>query len=98
MIKKLLVLATLGVMLSGCYMVPMALVGPATSGFSTASFVQSGFTTTANYLVKKGTGRSIGEHAFNMINNDVLKQAYFPENKVVVREYYSLSYTRFRTY
>ena len=99
MIKKLLVLATLGVMLSGCYMVPMALVGPATSGFSTASFVQSGFTTTANYLVEKSTGKSIGGHAFSVISNDILKQSYFPENNnIVVREYSSPSYTRFKTY
>ena len=44
MIKRLLVLATLGTMLSGCYMVPMALVGPGISGFSTASLIQSGVT------------------------------------------------------
>ena len=33
MIRRLLEIATLGVLLSGCYMVPMALIGPATSGF-----------------------------------------------------------------
>ena len=98
MIRKLLVLATLGIMLSGCYMVPMALIGPTTSGFTSASLIQSGFTTTASYLVKKSTGKSIAKHAFDMISSDVLKQAYFPENNVVVREYYSLSYTRFKTY
>ena len=106
MIRKLLVLATLAVMLSGCYVVPMALIGPATSGFSSASLIQSGFTSTASYLVKKGTGKSMSEHAFNMsehafnmISKDILKQTYFPKNNnVVAREYYSLSYTRFKTY
>ena len=42
MFRRLLILAVLGVTLSGCYMVPMALVGPAASGFTTASIVQSG--------------------------------------------------------
>ena len=37
MIKKLLLIVTLGVTLSGCFMAPMALIGPVTSGYSTAS-------------------------------------------------------------
>jgi len=53
MIKRLLVLAMLGVMLSGCFMVPMAFVGPAVSGFSTASITQSAITSGASYMVKK---------------------------------------------
>ena len=81
MIKRLLVLATLGVMLSGCLMVPMAFVGPAVSGFSTASIAQSAVTTGASYIVKKSTGKTIAEHAFDTINPDVLKQSYFPEEK-----------------
>ena len=48
-------------------MVPMALIGPATSGFTTASIIQSGLTTTASYMVKKSTGKTIGEHAFDAI-------------------------------
>ena len=59
MTRKLLILTTLGLLLSGCYMAPMALLGPATSGFSTASIIQSGVTTTANYMVKKSTGKTI---------------------------------------
>ena len=78
MIKRLLVLTTLGLLLSGCFMAPMALIGPATSGFSTASIIQSGVTTSANYMVKKSTGKSIGEHAIDTINRDVLRQTYFP--------------------
>ena len=81
MIQRLLVLATLSVMLSGCFMVPMALVGPAVSGFSTASLAQSAVTTGASYMVKKSTGKTITEHAFNTINPDILKQSYIPQEK-----------------
>ena len=82
MINRLLLLATLGVLLSGCIMVPMAFVGPAVSGFSTASITQSAVTTGASYMVKKNTGKSISEHAYEAIggNTSVLKQSYFPEN------------------
>ena len=87
MIKRLLVIATLGVMLSGCYMVPMALIGPTTSGFSTASIIKSGFTTSTSYLVKKTTGKTIGEHAFDAVFSDdieeILQQAYFPKERQV---------------
>ena len=81
MIKRLMLVATLGLLLSGCFMAPMALIGPATSGFTTASLVQSGITTSAGYMVKKSTGKSIGEHALDAINKEVLQQTYFPENK-----------------
>ena len=81
MINRLLLLATLGVLLSGCIMVPMAFVGPAVSGFSTASVAQSAVSTGASYLVKRNTGKSITEHAYEAIGGDtsVLKQTYFPE-------------------
>ena len=82
MIKRLLLLTTLGVLLSGCFMVPMAFVGPAVSGFSTASIAQSALTTTAGYMVKKGTGKSILEHVNDSISSGVIKQTYFPENNV----------------
>tara|TARA_B100001123_G_C14655057_1_gene767209 strand:- start:93 stop:332 length:240 start_codon:yes stop_codon:yes gene_type:complete len=59
-------------------MVPMALVGPATSGFTTASIVQSGITTSANYMIKRSTGRTISEHAFDAISEDILQQTYLP--------------------
>ena len=80
MIRRLILIVTLGVTLSGCFMVPMALIGPATSGFTTASIVQSGITTGAGYMVKKSTGKSLGEHAIDAINKDVLQQTYFPKN------------------
>ena len=53
MFKRLFLLTMLGTLLSGCFVAPMALIGPATSGFTTASIIQSGVTTGANYLVKK---------------------------------------------
>ena len=84
MIKRLLVLTTLGVLLSGCFMVPMALIGPASSGFTTASLVQSGITTTASYMVKKSTGNSIAEHALSAINDDMLKQSYLPKDNITI--------------
>ena len=58
MIQTLLVLAALSVMISGCFMVPMAFIGPATSGFSTASLAQSAVTTGASYMVKKKHGQN----------------------------------------
>ena len=81
MIKRLLLIATLGLMLSGCFMAPLALIGPATSGFTTASILQSGITTGAGYLVKQSTGKSISEHAIDAIYKDTLLQTYFPINK-----------------
>ena len=82
MIRRLLLIATLGVMLSGCFMVPMAFIGPAASGFSTASLIQSGVTTGANYMVKQSTGKTISEHALDSINRDVLKQTYLPQKQI----------------
>ena len=59
-------------------MAPLALIGPATSGFTTASFVQSGVSAGANYMIKKSTGKTIGEHAIEAINENVT-QTYLPE-------------------
>ena len=86
MIKRLLLIVTMGVFLSGCFVAPLALIGPAASGFSTASIIQTGITSTANYMVKKSTGKTIAEHAFNSLGDDILKQTYFPqkENDIVV--------------
>ena len=87
MFKRLLLIATLGWAVSGCYMVPMALIGPITSGYSTASLIQSGFATGANLVVKRSTGKAISEHIFDSINQDVLKQTYFPKKIVVCKKY-----------
>jgi len=83
MIKRLLLIVTLGVTLSGCFMAPLALVGPAVSGFSTASIIQSGITSGANYMVKQSTGKTIGQHVFDTISEEVLQQAYLPTNQKI---------------
>ena len=81
MIRRLLLIATLGVMLSGCFMAPLALIGPVTSGFSTASLIQTGISSGANYVVKQKTGKTIAEHAFASINKEVAGLTYFPDKK-----------------
>ena len=81
MIKRLLAIAVLGVTVSGCFMAPLALVGPAASGFSTASLIQSGVTTGANYVVQISTGKTISEHVFQSLRKDALKQSYAPVNE-----------------
>ena len=82
MLRRLLLITTMGVMLSGCFMAPMAfMVGPAIQGFSTASIIQSGFTSTANYMVRKSTGKTIGEHFLESLQAETLQQAYFPKTK-----------------
>ena len=80
MIKRLLLITALGVTMSGCFMAPLAFIGPAASGFSTASLVQSGVTTGAGYLVKKSTGKSVTEHAMDVINKEILQQTYLPKD------------------
>jgi len=89
MIKRLLVITALGVTLSGCFMAPLALLGPVTSGFSTASLIQSGVTSGANYVVKKSTGRSISEHVIQSLSDDIVKQSYVPNNepKKILKQY-----------
>ena len=87
MIKRLCLIAALGVTVSGCFMAPLAFVGPAASGFSSASILQSGITSGANYMVKKSTGKTIAEHAINAINSkDIYQQSYFPtyENSIKI--------------
>ena len=84
MIKRLLLVIVLGVTLSGCFMAPLALIGPAASGFTTASIVQSGVTTGASYIIKQSTGKSISEHAIGVINKEILQQAYFPKDNTAL--------------
>ena len=87
MFRRLLLIATLGVTLSGCYMVPMALIGPMTSGYSTASLIQTGFATGANLVIKKSTGKAISEHVYDSISGDIFKQTYLPKKIVVCKKY-----------
>ena len=81
MIKRLLLVSAMGLIVSGCYMVPLALIGPATSGFTASSIMHAAITTTANHMVKKTTGKSFSEHAFDAINADDITLGYFPLNK-----------------
>ena len=64
-------------------MAPIALIGPAASGFSTASIIQTGITQTANYVVQKNTGKSIAQHTLDAITPDfekeILTHTYFPK-------------------
>ena len=85
MIKRLFVIAVLGVTVSGCFMAPLALIGPISSGFSTASLIQTGVTTGANYVVKKSTGKTITEHTIASLRGDIIKQSYAPKNELSER-------------
>ena len=62
-------------------MVPLALIGPATSGYTASSVMQAAITSTANHVVKKATGKSFSEHAFDAIDMDDITLGYFPSNK-----------------
>ena len=81
MIKRLLLIAVLGVTVSGCFMAPLALVGPVSSGFSTASLIQTGVSTGANYIVKQSTGKTISTHVMDSLKKDIIKQSYAPTNE-----------------
>ena len=83
MFKRLLLIVTLGVLLSGCFMVPLAFIGPVTSGFSTASIIQSGVSTGASYMVKKSTGKTISEHVYESIAQGTIQQSFLPQHKVL---------------
>ena len=80
MIKKIFLLVAIGTSMSGCFMAPIAFLGPAAQGFSTASILQSSATSGASYLVKKTTGKTITEHAFDSLSKDILQQTYLPKN------------------
>ena len=79
MIRRLLVITVLGVTVSGCFMAPLALLGPVSSGFSTASLIQSGVTSGANYVVKKSTGKTIAEHAITSLKGDIINNLMRPK-------------------
>ena len=80
-IKRIIFISILGMLVSGCYMVPLAFIGPATSGFTASSMMQAAISTTANHMVKKTTGKTFSEHAFDAINMDDITLGYFPVNK-----------------
>jgi len=78
MIRKLLILVILGIAIQGCVVAPIAFIGPAASGFSTASLIQTGITTSFNYNVKQKTGKTITEHVLSAVTDETLKQTYLP--------------------
>ena len=89
MFKKLIVLITLGLLVSGCFMGPMAFIGPATSGFTAGSIAQSGASSAANYIFKQKTGKTFVEHALYSINKKKseailrsIQQTYLPKKIV----------------
>ena len=71
----------MGLFVSGCYMVPLAFIGPATSGFTASSMMQAAISSSSNHMIKKATGKSFSEHAFDTINMDNITLGYFPSNK-----------------
>ena len=93
MLKKLLIIAASGMLFSGCVMAPLALLGPASSGFTTASIMQSGITSGTNFIVKKRTGRSIAQHILADINkktlvkavDQTLQQSFMPPNDNLIK-------------
>ena len=80
-IKRIILIAAVGLLVSGCYMVPLALIGPATSGFTTSSIMQAAVSGTANHMVKKTTGKTFSEHVIDTIDMDKISLGYFPSNK-----------------
>jgi hypothetical protein len=84
MIKRLLLVVAVGVALSGCFMAPLALIGPMSSGFTTASIIQSGVTSGAGYIIKQASGKSVSEHVIEVINKDILQQAYAPKKSTAL--------------
>ena len=79
--KKVMLISIAGLLMSGCYMVPLAFIGPATSGFTASSVMQAAVTSSANQIVKKTTGKTLSEHAFDAIDANNVALGYFPLNK-----------------
>ena len=79
--KRILLISVVGLLMSGCYMVPLSFIGPATSGFTASSIMQTAVTTTANHMVKKTTGKTFSEHVIDTIDIDKISLGYFPSTK-----------------
>ena len=65
-------------------MAPLALIGPITSGFTTASVIQTGVTSGAGYIIKQTSGKSVSEHVMEAINKDILQQAFVPKKRTAL--------------
>ena len=71
-------------MLSGCFMAPIAMLGPVISVGTSGSLTQAAIQTGLNYGIKKATGKSMAEHALDaIISERNTKNAYLPRNKRV---------------
>ena len=79
--KKVLLISIAGLLMSGCYMVPLAFIGPATSGYSTTSIMQAAVTSSANHIVKKTTGKTFSEHVTDTIDMNNIILGYSPLNE-----------------
>ena len=79
--KRIILISIAGLLMSGCYMVPLAFIGPATSGFTASSMMQTAVTSSANHIVKKTTGKTFSEHALDAIDENNISLGYFPLNK-----------------
>ena len=80
--KKIIIIILLSFPLTSCYMLPMAFIGPASSGFSTASIMQSALTTTTNRVIKSTTGKTISEHVMDSLEDKNFKIGYISEKKI----------------
>ena len=79
--RKILLISMTGLLMSGCYMVPLAFIGPATSGYSTTSIMQAAVTSSANHIVKKTTGKTFSEHVTDTIDMNNIILGYSPLNE-----------------
>tara|TARA_B100000945_G_scaffold128972_1_gene102831 strand:- start:942 stop:1316 length:375 start_codon:yes stop_codon:yes gene_type:complete len=62
--RKILILFTSAFFLSGCYSNSLTLVGPAT-GVASGKITETATSTSINYVVKKGTGKTPIEHVLS---------------------------------
>ena len=80
MVKRIVTLLAMSIMLSGCFIAPLAFIGPVTSGFSTASLIQTTITTSAGYVVKKSTGKTITEHVLDSMKVEDFQHSLVRKN------------------
>ena len=90
LLKKIIGMCAVATLLSGCFIAPIALIGPASSGFSTASIIQSTISSYANHVVKENTGKTITQHVLDKtytIRKEDLKlgfQATYTQTKLIL--------------
>ena len=50
------------------------------------SLIQAGVSSGANFVVKKSTGKTITEHAIDVVNKDIYKQTYLPDDESLLMD------------